>query len=313
MSPAIDEYMHRFWANGFPPQHAGLGSEGEWLGRQAVEIFGDRPEVALLAYPWPRACALATALGLALLARSRSGRLVALPVVVTLAAAIARQYPFAQRLLFFLLPCVFLALGAVAEWAGAAAARSWDGLRFSPAVLLGAMGATPVLTARPVYHLEDVRPVLDAIAARGAGGTKVYVYYGMGPALWFYRRTLPGSLEIVDGGCHRGDSRAYLPELDRLRGASRAFVLLGHTLGGVGEREDILRYLNAIGAVRARFASAERLYSSRPTPTGAAVEAFELDLSDPRKLRAVSAATFALSSGAGRGSWRCEGPVAMTR
>jgi hypothetical protein len=309
LSAATDAYMHRFWASGFPPWPLDLRSAGEWLGRRTVEIFGAQPEAALLAYPAPVVCTLATLLGLLLLARSRSGRLVALPVVVTLAASIAGVYPFAQRLLLFLLPCVFLALGAVAEWIGGLLARPWGGSRVLAPALLAALGATPVLTAPPVYHLEDVRPVLGEVAARSIEGEKVYAYYGLGPALWFYRSLLPSSRELIAGGCHRGDVRAYLRELDQLRGASRAFVVLGHTRGEPGERQAILDYLSAIGTLRARLVPAGRLHA----PTWSAVEAYEIDLSDPPKLRAASSTTFPLPSAAGQSSWRChEGPIAMT-
>ena len=92
---------------------------------------------------------------------------------------------------------------------------------------------------------------------------------------------VPGS--TVLGACHRGDRRAYLAELDRMRGRSRAWVLFGHELPRLRERELMVRYLDAIGQ-RARQRRIER--QGRGWQRRAASGCTLYDLSDSTRLSA---------------------------
>ena len=83
---------------------------------------------------------------------------------------------------------------------------------------------------------------------------RLYVYYGAAPAFWYQAPALGlADAALVAGRCHRADPRQYRGELDELRGASRAFVLVNHA--DPGELDDMLRYLDTIGTRVAEFRS----------------------------------------------------------
>ena len=136
----------------------------------------------------------------------------------------------------------------------------------------------------PVYHLEDMKPVL--VQERRRPEDSVYVYYGAAPEVAFYASAFGlGESEYAVGGCNRGDTRRYFNELDLFRGRARLWVLMTHALALYRERDDILHYLDTIGIRRESFVVKSRL----PGRSGSAAEAFLYDLSDPVRLsRATS-------------------------
>jgi len=191
-----------------------------------------------------------------------------------------------------LLPHGFRALGALASLALVVAA------------------SLPTLSTPPVYRQEDMRPVLAFVKDHWQMGDLAYVYYGAVPAVTYYAERYGLTPEdYLLGGCHRGDSRLYLVELDRLRSRRRVWVLLTHALPLFREREDIVGYLDAIGSRRETFAAASRAVGALPSNA----EALLYDLSDPGRLARASAGTFELESvGVRDRRLACgEGPLAV--
>lgn len=295
MTAPTREYMLRFWAAGFPPSPLSQVLHTFWPWDRLMALFGGGPAAqAGLGYPLPAQYAVLAAGGLGLLWRRnrRASLLLAAPLVVTLGAAVAKQYPFSDRLILFLVPALMLAIAAAIE-----------GLRrlvqqYSPvlawAITIGLLGPAvwPVAATPPVYLFEHVKPALAVVQAERRSGDGIYVYYGAAPVVAFYAPQY--GLERTDysvGGCHRGTSRRYLEELDTFRGRPRVWVLLTHSLPRYREREDILAYLDTIGTRRYSLTVPSRAVGRTPLPA----EAFLFDLSDPAKAATVSAVAFSLS------------------
>lgn len=309
-TPAGTAYARRFWSAGFPPPtlHAALASAWPW--DNLTRLFGAGPSAGL-DYPWPAAWAALALVGLALLVRRwrTAGLILTLPLGLALAAAALRVYPFFDRLLLFALPALWLGVAAAAEPSAAWLARRHVALGWLLVGLLAAPAVRPLVRLPPPFHREDVRPVLAEVRARWQPGDAVYVYYGAAPAVAFYAADFGFARpDYRVGGCHRGDTRAYLRELDGFRGRPRVWVVLSHATAFYGEDVDLLRYLDAIGVRRAETWIPPR----QPGPAATGAGAFLFDLSDPRRLASTDAATMPLTRARPRTEpFTCEGPQSL--
>ena len=146
---------------------------------------------------------------------------------------------------------------------------------FLPGVL--ALGAN-----LPPYLIEEMKPILQSVASRRLPGDAIYVFYGAGQAVSFYGpRYGFTAQDYVLGGCHQGDTRAYLREVDDFRGRPRLWVLISHDWRGEGL--PLLDYLDHLAgrrlAIRASthghhaLASEAYLYDMTSSPLRPRVEA----------------------------------------
>ncbi|QDU18759.1 glycosyltransferase family 39 protein [Urbifossiella limnaea] len=227
-----NDYLMGYWAGHFlplPPRNAG---DLAWL---AEHYFGPFSMPGGLAGSEVRAGGLAAvffAVGLWNLARDRwpVAVAVALPGLLALLASGLHAYPFAGRLLLFLVPLMVLGVGYGAH-AVAAALRPKQA--FAAAALLGVLVAAPALeayqgTKRPMRE-EQLRPVLDAVRAELRPGDKVYVYYGAVPAFLHYTRDNPFPAEAVTLGTEaRANRLEYRTQLAELKGAARVWLVFSH-------------------------------------------------------------------------------------
>ena len=293
MSPATRDYMHVYWADGFAPTSFARASAVRWPWPNIRLLFGSGDQ-ASLAYPFSPLYPVLAALGFGVLwVRQRRLAVILLaPLVVTLGAAIVHQYPFRDRLILFLVPSLLMAIAAV----GAAVYGFVE--RFSRAIAVLAVMAlaipatTPVARLPPPYRVEDVKSVLAHVQARRQSNDSVYVYYGAAPGMSVYGSAYGFSRDAYAvGGCHRGDSRRYLEELDTFRGSSRVWIVLTHALRNYREREDIVAYLDAIGTRLVAVNVASRAVGRNPLPA----EGFLYDLSQPAQLENASAQSFPLT------------------
>jgi hypothetical protein len=296
LTPEDQLSLERFWAPALAPIPHSWSGDAAWAARTLAGEVG----AGGLGYPWPWACIALAALGAAALCRR--GQALALllfcPVAVAGAAAEARIYPFSNRLILWIVPALLLAMAAGAEAVaeGAAALCRRAGGRFARAggfgvylVYLAALAPAVAAFAAdpPVYRMEESQPLLRAVAARRQRGDAIYVYYGAGHALSFYGPRFgfaPGDYML--GGNHRGDTRAYLHELDSFRGRPRLWVLISHAHPKMGEETAILDYLDSLGRRRLALRVLPHVRTG-----GLPVEAFLYDLSSPR-LGNDAAATF---------------------
>jgi len=159
MTPSTRQFMDDFWRQGFLPLPLKLLSDLQWFADQAMSVFTDP---TLLRYRWPAAFLVVAALGV--VASWRSRRHVAMlllgPIVVALAAAVAHQYPFGGRLMFYQIPGLLLAIAASAESMRRLASRLHPALGggLTIALLVPPVGA--LVEAPPPYDIEHHQTVL---------------------------------------------------------------------------------------------------------------------------------------------------------
>jgi hypothetical protein len=211
LSASDGEYLRRFWSDGFP-------RSWPWLFTQPARVLD-----SLMRAPPGVVWLIAILVGVWLMRR----RIVMMPVVAAVGAAVAGFYPLSSRLALYLLPSALLALAQCNTWVVAA--------------LVVTQGA---LTVFPENH-EDMRAVATAMAKWRRPGDAVYVYYGALPTFEYYADTTG----ITRGGCHRTNWPAYVQELSALKGRGRVWLVVAHEFEGNGVREDslLVRYLNATG------------------------------------------------------------------
>ena len=98
---------------------------------------------------------------------------------------------------------------------------------------------------------EELRPVLEAMAARIEPGDRVYLHSGAQHAQLYYERTCAACrLEpatLVRGRFLSGDADAIRADVDGLAGAGRVWALFAHEWWGYGdaERDEIVARLRA--------------------------------------------------------------------
>ena len=255
LSPYHRDYLLRFWADGFPPLHP-LGVETLlWPGKALARPFG-RVGPAGLFWPLPKLYLALMAIGVVALVRRRSplAALVLAPVGVTLAAACAHQYPFADRLVLFLVPSLLLAvaegLAVLVAFAVARAGAAADALSVVALSVVTLPALYPVVASPPPYKVEDLKPVMEYVAAQkatsGHAEDRVFVYYGAKAAFSYYAARFgwaPADYSLAP--CHRGNARAYLFDLERLGAGHRMWLVMAHAIPYYDDHETIESYLGA--------------------------------------------------------------------
>ena len=295
MSDATREYVQAFWFQGFPPDSFAAQLRIGWPLNRVYYLFASGSGLqAAMNYPLPALYAFLSIAGfaVALLRNWKSGLLLSAPVIVTIGAAVARLYPFTDRLIVFLLPAFLLALGVTIEWLYRTASRMSTLLASVIVVLMLIPGIYPIVDEPPPYRLEDIKPALRHIRSRWQSGDSLYVYYGAAPAMSFYAEGFGFSRsDYVIGGCHRTVGRRYLAEVDSMRGRGRVWILITHSLPYYRESEDIIGYLDEIGTRNDELTIESYAVGRTPRP----VQLYLYDLSDPEKLSRTNSASYPLS------------------
>ena len=287
VSPETLAFMHRFWTmlHGFLPAAPRL-SDAFWLWDRVVQFLGR----GFSWYAWPGLFAAAAGVGFVVLWRQR--REVALfllgPVAVTIIAACARQYPFWNRTVLFLVPALVIAIGAAVEWGRSLAARAHPGLG---ALVVAPFAAIPVLTLvriPPPYFYEAYKPVLAYAQSQRRPGDVVYVFSNTFEGVDHYgpRYGLPRGSYVL-GTCDERETRPFLDQVDGFRGAPRLWVIGSNVPDFQNARDAIDQYLGTIGIRRDVYAVPSPL-----VPQFGAVSAELFDLSDTTRLRATTVAAF---------------------
>jgi len=314
MSPATRDYMRMYWADGFAPASLGSTIGMRWLWTNIRNLFGSgHGAQAGLGYPLSPLYPVLAVLGFGVLWRQRRPTAVMLlgPIILTLGAAVAGQYPFSGRLILFLVPSAILAIAAaigsvhhvVTRCSKRAAAWAVMALAM-PAVVQGA------ISCWPPYGVEAVKGVLEHVRSNWQPGDSVYVYYGAAPAMSMYDSEYGLSRgAYAVGGCHRGDNRRYLAELDTFRGSSRLWIVLIDAPTVSREREDILAYLNAIGTRLDSVTLTSRALGRPPSRA----QVYLYDLSATLRLANANAHSFKLTGRQGKNPRHpcVNGPLAM--
>jgi len=284
MTPSTRAFMEDFWRGGFLPLPPRIMTAGPWLWERFVSLFGDG---WTLHYPLPWIFALLAILGIIALWRQRRdvALLVASPMVVTLIAAIAQQYPFRQRLIVFLIPSALLSAAAGAGWIADLAGRRNDiaGAVIAAATLI--LPAMALVKSGVPSRVDNYRPIYAHLQANRRPGDAVYVMFlGNSSAIYYGPRYGLQRDEYHLGACDRDDTRTYLRDLDRFRGRPRLWMLFRSAPAHRVPREAMREYLAAIGIRR------DSLFVPSSVSEPILIELY--DLSDGNRLNAASAETF---------------------
>jgi len=288
LDPETHEYMHTFWADGFPPRDA---SVWVWLPRELYGVFA-----YFLLSTVPGAGVLAAfVVAAALLALKGAVRLVGenswtvwillAPTIVAVLCSLAGLLPLQSRIsLFAGWPILLAAMGGIDALVVArmrAARRAGGAL----AVALVAVAVGPMIDGEsPPYRKEPLRPVLERVAAERQPSDAAYAYYGGRYAFEYYGPRV-GIGEWVQGLEHRSAPREYLRELDQFRGEERLWFIFTHAVPMYRELELCRSYLSSIGTI-----SLEIHGPDERNGTGA----WLVDLSDTERSKNVSAETHPL-------------------
>jgi hypothetical protein len=284
MTPATQEFMDDFWRPGFFPLPLRSAAQLRWFWDQGMSVFDDP---SLLRYPLPAVYLLLALVGVAALWPRRRDVALALlgPVGVALIAALARQYPFRGRLMFYLLPGFILGLAAGAEWIRRAAGRVSPALGIAAMAALAAPPVAALSRAMPPYEIEHTRTTLAHLQRNRQPGDAVYVFPLSRIAVLFYGPQYGLTRDDwATATCNREDTRAYIRDVDRYRGVRRLWVLAARARPFRTVYASVRQYLGTIGVRRDSL--------SRPSLTMGEVSLDLYDLTDPARLAAASAETF---------------------
>ncbi|MCS7020398.1 MAG: hypothetical protein NZU63_01060 [Gemmataceae bacterium] len=219
-----DEYLRHYWQSHFLPSEVLAWPVWLWdhlLGGLALTVGKGG---ALLA-------GIFASLGAIRLGRHRPEWLLIIGATVgtTLFAAACHRYPFAGRMILFLVPAVIL----LAAW-GTCTVWEWCAGRARPvAITLIALMylSAPADTLRqwpPPERTEQIQPLLQIVQQQWQPGDKVFVLRCALPAFVYYTREVPPPPGVVWSQAERFVGKVAAEEWSRLADASRIWVLASH-------------------------------------------------------------------------------------
>lgn len=172
------------------------------------------------------------------------------PILLCLLSSGMHLYPFADRLLLFVVPAIIL-------FVGAGAAQIFLGLaRFSVVsgiIFLCLLFLHPTLHA--ISHLgqsrgfEESRPAIEYFIRNRKNNDVLYLYCGAAAAFSYYGPRYNYQGDYIKGVGARDSWFNYCRDLDKLRGQKRVWLLFSHvrSWSGLNEEKFFLQYLGEIG------------------------------------------------------------------
>jgi hypothetical protein len=249
LTPADAEYMHWWWRIGFMPMPPDLDAMS-WVWRRLGSVFSLTGQYRA-SFAWIGLISLG---GWSLHRRGRAAVawVLGAPLVLQIAASAARLYPFIWgRLQLFLLPLLLILVSEGTGYCLRVRARRYRWLGAIPMAFVLALAAYSTVTGDGRLRSEDVRPFLQHVRRDWHPRDRLYVHYGMGQAFFYYAPRYGFTAdEYLIATCSIGSARAYLRQIDTLRGAARAWVLMSHS--GGEEADLIIRYLGTFGTLDSR-------------------------------------------------------------
>jgi hypothetical protein len=228
-----NQQLTTYWVDDFAPLPPTKVGDLKWLAEHLIALFTTPGGFGGTAVPLGGFAAALALVGLREFARERWTVAVALvlPICFLLLASGLHQYPFAGRLLLFLVPFAVL-LVSRGGWALYEAAREKN--RFAARAVLGvlvvATGWQAMDVIRRPPRSEQLKPVLEQIRREVRPDDRVYVYFSAVPAYTFYTRDRQLLVkDVTFGKGHRDGPAGYRAELAQLHG--RVWAIFSHPHG----------------------------------------------------------------------------------
>jgi hypothetical protein len=171
--------LYNFWldAGAFPPESADAKALLPWIGDRFTTLFSGYNTLFLTA---PNVALLAAIVGATILVigpRPIGAALLLAPLPLALAAAIARKYPFGDRLALYTAPilCLLIAAGIDTFW-GKTRTRLLLGLLIAAMILTGPMLRAYYTFRRPTER-EETKQAYEWIANNFQPGDAIFLYH----------------------------------------------------------------------------------------------------------------------------------------
>ncbi|MCE9563883.1 MAG: glycosyltransferase family 39 protein [Planctomycetes bacterium] len=242
-----NQYLLDYWAGHFLPLPNSPGAIA-WLVDHFFAFFAYPGGLGGTEFKIGGIAALLCLVGIGNFWRDRWPVAVALvvPALLALLASGVHKYPFAGRLLLFLVPLMLL---AVARGVSAIVASLHPTQPFAARLIVGLLLLAPLVETyqrfkRPRRH-EQITEVLAELRSRVQPGDKVYLYYNAAPAFTFYTRDEAFPVAVTVGSEFRQHRTGYRDELREFAGEPRVWVVFSHPY--LSEESLIRAYAESLG------------------------------------------------------------------
>jgi hypothetical protein len=244
MRPAL---AHRgladYWSGFFPPLPVSVAAL-QWYYSATRHLF----DYSLGALSGVAILASVVGLGSFFAHNRRLFFLLAAPLVATLAVSGLHFYPFANRLLLFLLPVILLAIGQGFVVVSAASRQTLVSATMGVLLLLDPV-AHAAENTRSGLSGEEIRPVLGWLQTHRQAGDLIYTIDSTKYAFSFYASRFGFTDSNIQLGACAFDSFAACPDFEKVKNYQRVWVLYSrgdktttdfilHQFGEVGRRTD---------------------------------------------------------------------------
>jgi uncharacterized membrane protein len=243
-SLSADRTLLAYWQFGFAPI---VPLNLNWYPASFLEMFDDPGGI-----PQTGLAALAFIVGMIALGRKSQFKLglLGLPILVAVFVSALQKYPFAQRMILFLVPIWLMLIAAgVADILMQTRNRTAViGLALVILLLFQPAADAAGILRAPLVRVE-IRPAVDYIRAHDQAGDLLYVYYAARIPFQYYAPRLNLSPDAVTIGKARSDWSGYFGEVDKQRGKSRVWFLFSDVAqnNGANEKRLFLFRLDQIG------------------------------------------------------------------
>jgi uncharacterized membrane protein len=241
---SADRTLLAYWQFGFAPI---VPLNLNWYLTSFLKMFDDpggMPQTGL--------AALAFIVGLIALGRQSRFKLglLGLPIVIAVFVSALQKYPFAQRMILFLVPIWLMLIAAgVADILRQTRKRTaMIGLALVSLLLIPPAADAAGILRAPLVRVE-IRPAVDYIRTHDQAGDLLYVYYAARVPFQYYAARLNLAPDAVSIGQARSDWSGYFGEVDQQRGNSRVWFLFSDVArnNGANEKQLFLYQLDQIG------------------------------------------------------------------
>jgi hypothetical protein len=184
----IGEWLVIFWTEVFQGFMPALNTpEGQqWLGHKLIHIFRQPADLGEKAKYLPLALFV---LGIIIAIRQNLYLLyiAVLPIILALILSYLHLYPFADRLILFLLPILYLVIAeAIAQFRLQIANYPAKLTTYALQLLLVIMLVYPIQNIGNKIEKQELKPLLEYLQINKSSNDKLYLYHWVEPAFRYY-------------------------------------------------------------------------------------------------------------------------------